>query len=51
MTSSAHFPTVGVVGACQLARMMIEASARVNIKIKLLAETPNDCAALISNNV
>ena len=51
MTSSAHFPTVGVVGAGQLARMMIEASARVNIKIKLLAETPNDCAALISNNV
>jgi 5-(carboxyamino)imidazole ribonucleotide synthase len=51
MPSDSSSPTVGVVGAGQLARMMIEAATRLNIKIKVLASNENESAALISNNV
>ena len=44
MTST---PTVGIVGAGQLARMMIEAATPLDIPIRLLAASPNDGAARI----
>jgi 5-(carboxyamino)imidazole ribonucleotide synthase len=44
MTST---PTVGIVGAGQLARMMIEAAIPLDIPIRLLAASPNDGAARI----
>ena len=44
-------PTVGIVGAGQLARMMIEAATPLDIPIRLLAASPNDAAARISPNV
>ncbi|MBT5775666.1 MAG: 5-(carboxyamino)imidazole ribonucleotide synthase [Dehalococcoidia bacterium] len=44
MTST---PTVGIVGAGQLARMMIEAATPLDIPIRLLAASPTDGAARI----
>ena len=43
--------TIGIIGAGQLARMMIEAASPLNINIRLLAASPEDSAALISKNV
>jgi 5-(carboxyamino)imidazole ribonucleotide synthase len=40
-------PTVGIVGAGQLARMMIEAATPLDIPIRLLAANANDGAARI----
>lgn len=40
-------PTVGIVGAGQLARMMIEAATLFDIPIRLLAASPEDGAAKI----
>jgi 5-(carboxyamino)imidazole ribonucleotide synthase len=40
-------PTVGIVGAGQLARMMIEAATPLDIPIRLLAASPEDGAAKI----
>jgi len=40
-------PTVGIVGAGQLARMLIEAATPLDIPIRLLAAGPEDGAALI----
>ncbi len=38
---------IGIVGAGQLARMMIEAAIPLGLRIQLLAQTPNDGAALV----
>ena len=51
MKSSSHFPTVGILGAGQMARMLIEAATRLNIEIKLLSKSSAESAALIANNV
>ncbi|MGA1099420.1 MAG: 5-(carboxyamino)imidazole ribonucleotide synthase, partial [Candidatus Nanopelagicales bacterium] len=45
-----YFPTVLVIGAGQLARMMIEASTRLGIKIRLLAAGNDESAAQISSD-
>jgi 5-(carboxyamino)imidazole ribonucleotide synthase len=44
---STSTPTVGIVGAGQLARMMIEAATPLDIPIRLLAASPTDGAARI----
>jgi 5-(carboxyamino)imidazole ribonucleotide synthase len=44
MTSSAH-PTVGIVGAGQLARMAQQAAIPLGIDLRVLAEKPDDSAA------
>ncbi len=51
MTSRSYFPTVGILGATQMARMLIEAASRLNIEIKLISKNSEESAALISNNV
>jgi 5-(carboxyamino)imidazole ribonucleotide synthase len=51
MKSRSHFPTVGILGAGQLARMLIESATRLNLEIKLLSKSSNESAALIVNNV
>jgi 5-(carboxyamino)imidazole ribonucleotide synthase len=51
MTSRSHFPTIGILGAGQMARMLIEAATRLNIEIKLLSKSSEESAALIANNV
>jgi len=45
-----YFPTVLVIGAGQLARMMIEASTRLGIKIRVLATSEAESAAQISTD-
>lgn len=51
MTSQTHFPTIGIIGAGQMARMLIEAASRLNIDIKLFSKDLAASAALIANNV
>jgi len=51
MKSSSHFPTVGILGAGQIARILIEAATRLNLEIKLLSKSTDESAALIANNV
>ena len=51
MTRQTHFPTVGIIGAGQMARMLIEAASRLNIDIKLFSKDLAESAALIANNV
>lgn len=51
MASQSHFPVVGIIGGSQIARMLIEAAARLNIEIKILCNNAQDSAALIANNV
>ena len=51
MKSGSHFPRVGILGAGQMARMLIEAATRLNIEIKLLSKSSEESAALIANNV
>jgi len=51
MTSQTHFPTVGIIGAGQMARMLIEAASRLNIDIKLFSKDLAESAALIANNI
>lgn len=46
-----YFPTILVIGAGQLARMMIEASTRLGVKIRVLASDQFESAALICNDV
>ncbi|MBG92937.1 MAG: 5-(carboxyamino)imidazole ribonucleotide synthase [Chloroflexi bacterium] len=43
--------TIGIIGAGQLARMMIEAASPLNINIRLLAASLEDSAALIAKNI
>lgn len=51
MKSRSHFPLVGIIGAGQMARMLIEAATRLNIEISLLSKNSDESAALIANNV
>lgn len=51
MSITQHFPTVGIIGAGQMARMMIEAATRLNIDIKVLANDATESAALIASNL
>src|SRR5438874_1662878 len=44
-------PTVGIVGAGQLARMLIEAAIPLGIHVRLLAASEHDGAALVSPHV
>ena len=44
-------PVMGIIGAGQLARMMIQAAVPLNIDVRILAKTPNDSAALIAPSV
>ena len=45
------FPTVGVIGAGQLARMMVAPATALGIDLLLLAADKNDSAAQITNSV
>jgi len=45
------FPTVGIVGGGQLARMMIQAAIPLGIRIRLLAEHADDSAARVCPEV
>jgi 5-(carboxyamino)imidazole ribonucleotide synthase len=45
-----YFPRVLVIGAGQLARMMIEASTRLGIKVRVLANEKTEAAAQISSD-
>ncbi|MFN8557586.1 MAG: 5-(carboxyamino)imidazole ribonucleotide synthase [Dehalococcoidia bacterium] len=44
-------PVVGIVGAGQLARMLIEAAIPLDVTVRLLAAAPDDGAALVSPHV
>ena len=50
MTSDG-FPVVGIVGAGQLARMMIQAAIPLGIGVRVLAERADDAAALVTPHV
>ncbi len=50
-SDAGRFPIVGIVGAGQLARMMVQASIPLGIEVRVLAEQPDDSAALVSPNV
>lgn len=45
------FPTVGVIGAGQLARMSVSPAAALGINLLLLAQDSNDSGAQIANHV
>lgn len=45
--TSERFPVVGIVGAGQLARMMIQAAIPLGIGVRVLAERADDSAALV----
>jgi len=47
---SERFPTVGVIGAGQLARMMVAPAAALGIKLHLFAQTPQDSGAQICSH-
>ena len=42
------FPTVGIVGGGQLARMMVQAAIPLGIHVRVLAERPEDSAARVA---
>ncbi len=44
-------PTVGIVGAGQLARMMLQAAIPLGVRVRILAERPDDGAALVAPDV
>lgn len=48
---SKGFPTVGVIGAGQLARMMVAPASALGVDLLLLAQNSNDCGAQITNHV
>jgi len=48
---SKHFPTVGVIGAEQLARMSVAPAAALGINLLLLANDAQDSGAQITNHV
>ena len=48
---SNHFPTVGVIGAGQLARMSVAPAAALGINLLLLANDAQDSGAQITNHV
>jgi 5-(carboxyamino)imidazole ribonucleotide synthase len=48
---SDQFPTVGVIGAGQLARMSVAPAAALGVKLLLLANNSDDSAAQITNHI
>ncbi|MEY2951441.1 MAG: hypothetical protein RL622_518 [Actinomycetota bacterium] len=48
---SKAFPTVGVIGAGQLARMSIAPASALGVNLLLLAADSNDSAAQITNHI
>ncbi len=44
-------PTVGIIGAGQLARMMLQAAIPLGVRVRLLAERADDSAALVAPDV
>ena len=48
---SKHFPTVGVIGAGQLARMTIAPATALGVNLLLLANDSSDSAAQITNHI
>jgi len=48
---SERFPTVGVIGAGQLARMMVGPAAALGVKLRLFAHSASDSAAQICEHV
>jgi 5-(carboxyamino)imidazole ribonucleotide synthase len=46
-----RFPTVGVIGAGQLARMMVAPASALGINLLLFAQSADDSAAQINNHV
>ena len=51
MSGGAKFPTVGVIGAGQLARMMIAPAIALGINLKLFAASSEDSAAIAADHV
>ncbi len=47
MTRPGDFPTVGIVGAGQLARMCVGPATELGVRLRVLAETPDDPAAQV----
>ena len=45
------FPTVGVIGAGQLARMMVAPATELGINLKVLAAIPTDSAAFLNSAI
>ena len=48
---SETFPTVGIIGAGQLARMSVSSAAALGINLLLLAQDSNDSGAQIANHI
>ena len=48
MTRPGDFPTVGIVGAGQLARMCVGPVVELGVRLRVLAETPDDPAARVT---
>lgn len=48
---SDSFPTIGVIGAGQLARMSVAPAAALGINLLILAQDSNDSAAQIANHI
>ena len=44
-------PVIGIIGAGQLARMMLQAAVSLNLDVRVLAKSPSDSAALVAPNV
>ena len=51
MSGGVKFPTVGVIGAGQLARMMIAPAIALGINLKLFAASSEDSAAIAADHV
>ena len=50
-TGRSDSPVVGIVGAGQLARMLYQASIPLGIAVRVLAERPDEAAALVAREV
>ena len=51
LPTAGRFPVVGIVGAGQLARMMIQAAIPLGIEVRVLAKHGDDSAAVVAPNV
>ncbi|WP_442893203.1 5-(carboxyamino)imidazole ribonucleotide synthase [Aquipuribacter sp. SD81] len=50
VTDASGFPTVAVVGGGQLARMMVPPAVALGVHLRVLAERPDDSAALVAGH-
>ena len=48
---SETFPTIGIIGAGQLARMSVSSAAALGINLLLLAKDSSDSGAQIANHI